>query len=77
MPELRVLSALDAARLQWYHFKAIMIAGLGLFTDAYDLFCIAPIMKMISQIYYHKDSIGTAVLSISYVIALFGENYYP
>nr|VDD00362.1 unnamed protein product [Brassica rapa] len=72
MPELRVLSALDAARLQWYHFKAIMIAGLGLFTDAYDLFCIAPIMKMISQIYYHKDSIGTAVLSISYVIALFG-----
>ena len=67
-----MLSALDAARLQWYHFKAIMIAGLGLFTDAYDLFCIAPIMKMISQIYYHKDSIGTAVLSISYVIALFG-----
>ncbi|CAH2067581.1 unnamed protein product [Thlaspi arvense] len=69
---LRVLSALDAARIQWYHFKAIIVAGMGLFTDAYDLFCIAPVMKMISQIYYHKDSIGTAVLSTSYAIALLG-----
>ncbi|ESQ27484.1 hypothetical protein EUTSA_v10018375mg [Eutrema salsugineum] len=72
MPALRVLSALDAARIQWYHFKAIIVAGMGLFTDAYDLFCIAPVMKMISQIYYHKDSIGTAVLSTSYAIALLG-----
>ncbi|CAL9240875.1 unnamed protein product [Arabidopsis halleri] len=72
MPALRVLSALDAARIQWYHFKAIIVAGMGLFTDAYDLFCIAPIMKMISQIYYHKDSIGTAILSTSYAIALLG-----
>ncbi|XP_010428703.1 PREDICTED: probable inorganic phosphate transporter 1-9 [Camelina sativa] len=72
MPALRVLSSLDAARIQWYHFKAIIVAGMGLFTDAYDLFCIAPIMKMISQIYYHKDSIGTALLSTSYAIALLG-----
>ncbi|KAH0922039.1 hypothetical protein HID58_022057 [Brassica napus] len=68
----RVLSSLDAARIQWYHFKAIIIAGMGLFTDAYDLFCIAPIMKMISHIYYHGDSISTPVLSISYAIALLG-----
>ncbi|EOA34796.1 hypothetical protein CARUB_v10022373mg [Capsella rubella] len=72
MSELKVLSALDAAKIQWYHFKAIIVAGMGLFTDAYDLFCIAPIMKMISQIYYHKDSIGTALLSTSYAIALLG-----
>ncbi|KAG2303429.1 hypothetical protein Bca52824_032080 [Brassica carinata] len=68
----KVLSSLDAARIQWYHFKAIIIAGMGLFTDAYDLFCIAPIMKMISHIYYHGDSINTVVLSISYAIALLG-----
>ncbi|KAF2592921.1 hypothetical protein F2Q70_00045540 [Brassica cretica] len=72
MPALKVLSALDVARIQWYHFKAIIVAGMGLFTDAYDLFCIAPIMKMIGHIYYHKDSIGTAVLSTSYAIALLG-----
>ncbi|XP_013639312.1 PREDICTED: probable inorganic phosphate transporter 1-8 [Brassica oleracea var. oleracea] len=68
----KVLLSLDAARIQWYHLKAIIIAGMGLFTDAYDLFCIAPIMKMISHIYYHGDSITTAVLSLSYAIALLG-----
>ncbi|KAF8112383.1 hypothetical protein N665_0064s0018 [Sinapis alba] len=69
---IRLLSSLDAARIQWYHFKAIIVAGMGLFTDAYDLFCIAPVMKMISHVYYHGDSINTAVLSTSYAIALLG-----
>ncbi|KAI3816281.1 hypothetical protein L1987_15974 [Smallanthus sonchifolius] len=49
---LKVLSALDVAKTQYYHFKAIMIAGMGLFTDSYDLFCIPPIMRMIGRIYY-------------------------
>ncbi|KAL1219751.1 putative inorganic phosphate transporter 1-8 [Cardamine amara subsp. amara] len=69
---IKVLSSLDAARIQWYHFKAIIVAGMGLFTDAYDLFCIAPVMKMISHVYYNGDSINTAVLSTSYAIALLG-----
>lgn len=69
---IKVLSSLDAARIQWYHFKAIIVAGMGLFTDAYDLFCIAPVMKIISHVYYHGDSINTAVLSTSYAIALLG-----
>jgi hypothetical protein len=37
---LRVLSAIDTTKTQLYHFKAIGIAGMGLYTDAYDLFCI-------------------------------------
>ncbi|KAG7647039.1 putative inorganic phosphate transporter 1-8 [Arabidopsis thaliana] len=69
---IKVLSSLDVARTQWYHFKAIIVAGMGLFTDAYDLFCIAPVMKMISHVYYNGDSINTAVLSTSYAIALLG-----
>ncbi|CAH8294857.1 unnamed protein product [Eruca vesicaria subsp. sativa] len=72
MPRLRLLSALDAARIQWYHFKAIIVAGMGLFTDAYDLFCIAPVLKMIRKIYYDNHPVGTAVLSTSYAIALLG-----
>ncbi|KAJ9553832.1 hypothetical protein OSB04_017877 [Centaurea solstitialis] len=51
---LKVLSALDGAKTQYYHFKAIIIAGMGLFTDSYDLFCIPPIMRMIGRIYYPK-----------------------
>ncbi|MFQ6650980.1 hypothetical protein Gotur_022480 [Gossypium turneri] len=50
--QLGVLNALDAAKTQWYHFTAIMIAGMGFFTDAYDLFSISLITKLFDRIYY-------------------------
>ncbi|RYR14103.1 hypothetical protein Ahy_B04g070746 isoform B [Arachis hypogaea] len=50
--KLKVLSALDTAKTQYYHFKAIIVAGMGLFTDAYDLFSITLITKMIGRVYY-------------------------
>uniref|UniRef100_A0A0C9S7K2 TSA: Wollemia nobilis Ref_Wollemi_Transcript_13345_1954 transcribed RNA sequence n=1 Tax=Wollemia nobilis TaxID=56998 RepID=A0A0C9S7K2_9CONI len=49
---LKVLSALDGARTQCYHFRAIVIAGMGFFTDAYDLFCIPPVSKLLGRLYY-------------------------
>ncbi|CAL4916964.1 unnamed protein product [Urochloa decumbens] len=49
---LHVLSALDAAKTQWYHFTAIIVAGMGFFTDAYDLFCISLVTKLLGRIYY-------------------------
>ncbi|OAY70713.1 putative inorganic phosphate transporter 1-10 [Ananas comosus] len=74
---LKVLTALDHARTQLYHFKAILIAGMGLFTDSYDLFCILPVMKLIGRIYY--EPIGgdpgvtpPVVVSASVAIALLG-----
>nr|GEX31414.1 transposase, mutator type [Tanacetum cinerariifolium] len=42
---LSVLEALDTARTQWYHAKAIVIAGMGFFTDAYDLFFMFDAIK--------------------------------
>ncbi|KAK7273454.1 hypothetical protein RIF29_14504 [Crotalaria pallida] len=50
--QLGVLTALDAAKTQWYHFTAIIIAGMGFFTDAYDLFSIANVTKLLGRIYY-------------------------
>ncbi|XP_047168748.1 low affinity inorganic phosphate transporter 1-like [Vigna umbellata] len=50
--ELRVLTALDVAKTQWYHFTAIVIAGMGFFTDAYDLFCISLVTKLLGRLYY-------------------------
>ncbi|XP_028780717.1 probable inorganic phosphate transporter 1-5 isoform X2 [Neltuma alba] len=47
-----VLNALDVAKTQWYHFTAIVIAGMGFFTDAYDLFSIANVTKLLGRIYY-------------------------
>jgi PHS family inorganic phosphate transporter-like MFS transporter len=55
--QLGVLSALDAAKVQWYHFTAIIVAGMGFFTDAYDLFCIPNVTKLLGRIYYtHPNS---------------------
>ncbi|GMI75564.1 PHOSPHATE TRANSPORTER 3, phosphate transporter 1;3 [Hibiscus trionum] len=50
---LAVLHALDTARTQWYHVKAIVIAGMGFFTDAYDLFCITAVSKLLGRLYYY------------------------
>ena len=71
---LKVLSALDIARTQFYHFKAIIITGMGLFTDAYDLFSIPLIMLLIGRIYYEKHEYVTphVVVSIMVAIALLG-----
>ncbi|KAI3517707.1 hypothetical protein L1887_16924 [Cichorium endivia] len=51
---LSVLEALDTARTQWYHAKAIIIAGMGFFTDAYDLFCISTVSKLLGRLYFSK-----------------------
>lgn len=51
----QVLNALDVAKTQWYHFTAIIIAGMGFFTDAYDLFCISLVTKLLGRIYYRVD----------------------
>ncbi|TVU11410.1 hypothetical protein EJB05_44995, partial [Eragrostis curvula] len=78
MPAIRVLTALDQARTQYYHFKAIVIAGMGLFTDSYDLFCIAPVMKLIGRVYYDPGGRGVpgvtppAVISATVGVALLG-----
>ncbi|KAH7434132.1 hypothetical protein KP509_06G001500 [Ceratopteris richardii] len=56
--QLEVLSALDKAKTQWYHFTAIIIAGMGFFTDAYDLFCISTVTKLLGRLYYYDPSTG-------------------
>ncbi|KAL7229907.1 hypothetical protein ACSBR2_008460 [Camellia fascicularis] len=53
---LAVLNALDTARTQYYHVTAIVIAGMGFFTDAYDLFCISTISKLLGHHYYYDPS---------------------
>ncbi|XP_028780750.1 probable inorganic phosphate transporter 1-5 [Neltuma alba] len=50
-----VLNALDVAKTQWYHFTAIVVAGMGFFTDAYDLFSIPNVTKLLGRIYYTKE----------------------
>ncbi|XP_028791702.1 inorganic phosphate transporter 1-4-like [Neltuma alba] len=51
--QIQVLKALDVAKTQCYHFTAIIIAGIGFFTDAYDLFAISLVTKLIGRVYYY------------------------
>ncbi|KAF3538539.1 hypothetical protein F2Q69_00023367 [Brassica cretica] len=50
--QLGVLKALDVAKTQLYRFTAIVIAGMGFFTDAYDLFCVSLVTKLLGRLYY-------------------------
>ncbi|KAL5860068.1 hypothetical protein ACOSQ4_001364 [Xanthoceras sorbifolium] len=84
--QLEVLNALDVAKTQWYHFTAIVIAGMGFFTDAYDLFCISLVTKLLGRIYYHVDgadkpgtlppSVSAAVNGVAFVGTLSGQLFF-
>jgi MFS transporter, PHS family, inorganic phosphate transporter len=43
----RILNALDTARIQRFHFRTIVVAGMGFFTDAYDLFVISLVLPIL------------------------------
>ncbi|KAG6571520.1 Inorganic phosphate transporter 1-4, partial [Cucurbita argyrosperma subsp. sororia] len=84
--QLQVLNALDVAKTQWYHFTAIIIAGMGFFTDAYDLFCISLVTKLLGRIYYHVDgapkpgslppNIAAAVNGVAFCGTLAGQLFF-
>jgi len=84
--ELQVLNALDVAKTQWYHFTAIIIAGMGFFTDAYDLFCISLVTKLLGRIYYHIDgsdkpgslppNVAAAVNGVAFCGTLSGQLFF-
>ncbi|XP_051152639.1 low affinity inorganic phosphate transporter 1-like [Andrographis paniculata] len=84
--QLQVLNALDAAKTQWYHFTAIVIAGMGFFTDAYDLFCISLVTKLLGRIYYHRSgaakpgslppNVSSAVNGVAFCGTLAGQLFF-
>ncbi|CDY07686.1 BnaA03g18250D [Brassica napus] len=84
--QLQVLNALDVAKTQWYHFTAIVIAGMGFFTDAYDLFCISLVTKLLGRIYYHvpgskvpgtlPPNVSAAVNGVAFCGTLTGQLFF-
>lgn len=47
------LAKIDAAPFGWYHVRAIVVAGIGFFTDAYDIFAINLVTAMLGVVYWH------------------------
>ncbi|KAF4354168.1 hypothetical protein F8388_004180 [Cannabis sativa] len=84
--QMGVLNALDVAKTQLYHFTAIVIAGMGFFTDAYDLFCISLVTKLLGRIYYTDlasdkpgnlpPNVAAAVNGVAFVGTLTGQLFF-
>lgn len=53
------LAEIDKAPFGWYHVRAIVVAGIGFFTDAYDIFAINLVTAMLGVVYW-QDASGSA-----------------
>lgn len=55
------LAEIDKAPFGWYHVRAIVVAGIGFFTDAYDIFAINMVTAMLGVVYWQdaKTKPGT------------------
>ncbi|KAF9283672.1 Inorganic phosphate transporter pho84 [Linnemannia elongata] len=49
---LDTLAKIDNADFGWFHVRACMVAGVGFFTDAYDLFAINLVSPMLGFVYF-------------------------
>lgn len=47
----RILNTLDTSRVQRFHFRTIVVAGMGFFTDAYDLFVISLVLPILISLF--------------------------
>eukprot|EP00158_Paraphelidium_tribonemae_P010238 Partr_v1_DN41087_c0_g1_i1_m36242 putative phosphate transporter len=75
-PASGVLASLDNAKTSLFHIKTVAIAGMGFFTDAYDLFSIGLLTKLIGRIYYggHMPiNIAAALSSVALCGTLAGQ----
>jgi len=48
------LAEIDKAKFGWYHIRAILVAGTGFFTDAYDIFAIGLVTNMLGVVYWQN-----------------------
>jgi PHS family inorganic phosphate transporter-like MFS transporter len=47
------LAEIDKAPFGWYHVRTCVVAGVGFFTDAYDIFAINLVTPMLGFVYFH------------------------
>ncbi|KAI9768310.1 MAG: hypothetical protein M1840_004918 [Geoglossum simile] len=75
------LAEIDKADFGWNHVRAIVVAGAGFFTDAYDIFAINAVTILLGLVYYsqppyHGDMPGasqTALKVATPVGTVFGQ----
>ncbi len=65
-----VVEALDEAPLSRFHFRAVLTAGTGFFTDAYDLFIIGTALALI-KVEYHPSAVMIGLVGSTALLAAF------
>ncbi|KAJ3316889.1 hypothetical protein HDU76_001484 [Blyttiomyces sp. JEL0837] len=55
----KAFAHLDEAQLGWFHLRAVLVSGVGFFTDSYDIFVISQCLPMIYQLYYPQYLSGS------------------
>ncbi len=65
---LSLTEALDEAPLSLFHFRAFLTAGMGFFTDAYDLFIIGVVISLL-KVQWHLSASQVGLLGGSALIA--------
>jgi PHS family inorganic phosphate transporter-like MFS transporter len=52
------LAEIDKAPFGWYHVRAVVVAGVGFFTDAYDIFAINLVSSMLGVAFWQESNKG-------------------
>lgn len=52
------LAEIDRAPFGWYHVRAMAVAGVGFFTDAYDIFAINLVSSMLGVVFWQTSNGG-------------------
>ncbi|PFH52894.1 hypothetical protein AMATHDRAFT_55725, partial [Amanita thiersii Skay4041] len=53
------LAEVDNAKFSWFHFRVCIVAGVGFFTDAYDIFAINIASVMLGYVYNSSLKLST------------------
>ena len=69
-PATGLTEALNEAPLGMFHLRTVLTAGMGFFTDAYDLFIIGAAMTLISRT-WHPSSAAVGLVGSTALIAAF------
>lgn len=49
------LAEIDKAPFGWYHVRACVVAGVGFFTDSYDIFVVSLLTIMLGVVYWPQS----------------------
>ena len=66
------LKQLDESPMSGFHLKTVIVAGMGFFTDAYDLFVIGVVSTILTQVWHIKSLEVSLLSSVALLASVLG-----